>query len=390
MNTFPHTRSWMSNTLSALDNSHASTWMDMMPELAVQDTLHVAADPVLVAVAADPVLVAVPDSLNTGPVDISSTSTGFNPGCPGTFLDINSYFQVSILAVLAYLESKILVRLIWKLKRLLLKSLHFTVLHRLKAIWYLLHLSSWLGQFKISLNVYCMLLYCILAVTIPGSMMRRHRLKFLEPVRQQQGFLLLTDMFVLQTSFCRILDEPALVITKVHMFFLLIRYDYRYDLILGRDFLRGIGLKLDFGANTIEWSPIVYSMQSSSLVGGVTPSKRERRRERWIVYEFRTFRYGFQIFGRLKRGIYPILTVARRPGCDFLSRVLLSWHVVTTFSCACNAYRTYNFFRIPAVSCDGLYSWKTYILFYSQSRKSIGWCFTHWFFGEGEHRRRSC
>ena len=86
--------------------------MDMMPELAVQDTLHVAADPVLVAVAADPVLVAVPDSLNTGPVDISSTSTGFNPGSPGTFLDINSYLQVSILAVLAYLESKILVRLI--------------------------------------------------------------------------------------------------------------------------------------------------------------------------------------------------------------------------------------------------------------------------------------
>jgi hypothetical protein len=48
-----------------------------------------------------------------------------------------------------------------------------------------------------------------------------------------------------------------------------------YDLILVRDFLRSapVGLKLDFGMSSMEWSPVARMMQPSSLVGGTTPSQ---------------------------------------------------------------------------------------------------------------------
>jgi hypothetical protein len=48
--------------------------------------------------------------------------------------------------------------------------------------------------------------------------------------------------------------------------------DCRYDLILGRDFLKTLGMKFDFEHDTMEWSPIVRPVQPSSLVGGVSPA----------------------------------------------------------------------------------------------------------------------
>jgi hypothetical protein len=53
-----------------------------------------------------------------------------------------------------------------------------------------------------------------------------------------------------------------------HVFSTTCRYDF-----LGRDFLRNVGLKLDFGTNSMEWFPVVRPMQPSSLVSGTTPSQ---------------------------------------------------------------------------------------------------------------------
>jgi hypothetical protein len=47
--------------------------------------------------------------------------------------------------------------------------------------------------------------------------------------------------------------------------------DCCYDLILGRDFLKIMGMEFDFEHDTMEWSPIVRPVQPSSLVGGVSP-----------------------------------------------------------------------------------------------------------------------